>query len=215
MPNTRDAVYEALHRRLIEGYYGAGSSLVPQTISDEFKVSRTPVREALGLLERAGLLSATSRGFVLRERSDEEMLEIFEVREILESNATAAAARRRNSIDLVRLREICAQGRESSDPAEIRRSLNQFHDCIRVAAHNETISTMLSTLSAQIKVSAPWRLASRVEGLEQSQRDHEAILETIVAGDPEAARTAMLDHLGHDRENRITQFVAQQDQRRS
>ncbi|WP_300682775.1 GntR family transcriptional regulator [Nocardioides sp.] len=211
MPSARDTVHEALHRRLMDGFYDRDSSLVPQALSEEFEVSRTPVREALGLLEQAGLLVATSRGFVVRERSDEEMLEIFEVRAILESSATAAAARRRNPIDLARLRDVTAHSGAAGDPAQVRRAFNLFHDHIRVAAHNETISTLLRTLSAQIKVAAPWRVSPSDDGLAASQAEHEAILAAIEAGDSVGAEQAMLDHLAHDRDNRISQFVAEHD----
>lgn len=212
MANARDTVYEILLGRLTAGHYPATASLIPQTLSDEFAVSRTPVREALGLLERDGLLVSTSRGFTLRRRSDEEILELFEVRAILESSAAAAAAHRASAIDLARLRDFVAQAREHTDPVEVRKAFNLFHDCVRFVAHNETISVLLRTISTQIKVAAPWRTRPVDEGLDRSCADHEGILAAIETGHAESARSLMLAHLAHDQETRIAQLIREMGQ---
>lgn len=208
MASARDTVFAVLRERLISGHYAADAALVPQALSEEFEVSRTPVREALGLLEQAGLLVAGTRGFTLRQRSEEEMLELFEVRAILESSAAAAAAARRNSLDLARLNELNALANQATDPAVRRRLFNQFHEAVRVAAHNQTISRLLDTLSDQIKMAAPWRTTPDDQSLEASQHHHDAILEALGAGHAEHAQEQMLAHLAHDRDNRIAQFMA-------
>ncbi|MCM0622466.1 GntR family transcriptional regulator [Nocardioides bruguierae] len=208
MASARDTVYETLRVRLTQGHYPPDASLVPQALSEEFSVSRTPVREALGLLERDGLLVATSRGFALRRRSDEEVLEIFEVRAILESSAAEAAALRRSPVDLARLRDLVQRARGSADPAEARIAFNGFHDAVRQAAHNETITGLIRTLTAQVKLAAPWHTEPDDASLRRSLLDHEQVLAAIEDGDGELARTRMLEHLAHDRENRISQLVA-------
>ncbi|WP_168702632.1 GntR family transcriptional regulator [Gordonia paraffinivorans] len=208
MKSARDAVYEALHERLTHGYYPADVVLIPQALSEEFGVSRTPVREALGLLERKGLLVAASRGFVLRIRSDEEMLEIFEVRAILESSAAAAAAERHTPVDIARLKEALALSRSQTDPAEIRHALNVFHDCVMLAAHNQTIYNLERELRDQIKVGAPWFTPTGRESFDNSVDEHGQILEAIIDGSAEKARLLMLEHLNHDRDVRISQLVS-------
>ncbi|MEO9329696.1 GntR family transcriptional regulator [Gordonia aurantiaca] len=208
MKSARDAVYEALHERLTHGHYPADAVLIPQALSEEFGVSRTPVREALGLLERKGLIVAASRGFVLRIRSDEEMLEIFEVRAVLESSAAAAAAERHTPVDIARLREALTQSRTHTDPAEIRHALNVFHDCVMLASHNQTIHALERDLRDQCKVSAPWFTPTGRESFESSIDEHEQILSAIVDGAAEKARLLMLEHLNHDRDVRISQLVS-------
>jgi DNA-binding GntR family transcriptional regulator len=206
--SARDAVYETLRRRLTTGHYSEDVSLIPAALSDEFAVSRTPVREALGLLERDGLLAATQRGFVIRKRSDEEMLEIFEVQAILDSSAAYAAATRRSPIDLARLRELAERARAGTEPELIRQTFNRWHDAVRHAAHNETISTLLRTLDAQVKTSAPWKTPQADHTFDASHADHDAILDAIRAGDAERARTKMLEHHARDRDTRILQLVS-------
>lgn len=207
--NSRDTIYATLRDRLVSGYYDDDASLIPLPLSEEFAVSRTPVREALGLLERDGLLTATQRGFTIRKRSDEEILEIFEVRAILDSSSAFAAATRRSPIDIARLTELVARGRSETDPAGVRQSFNLFHDALRHAAHNETILTLVRMLDAQVKISAPWKTQMGDETFSQSNDEHELVLEAIRDGDGELARTRMLAHLAHDRDTRILQLVAQ------
>jgi DNA-binding GntR family transcriptional regulator len=202
-PSARDTVYEIVRHRLTSGVYGPDAALVPATLSAEFRVSRTPVREALGLLEREGLVRGTARGFVPRVRSEEEALEIFEARAILDAGAAAAAAERRTHADLLRLQEISEQARQHTDPAEIRRHLNRWHDAVRRAAHNDTIGALLHTLEAQAKLAAPWPAGDAVRSLDERRAEHDAILAAIVDRDGDRARRLMAEHLAHDQEFRI------------
>ncbi|MEK8174411.1 GntR family transcriptional regulator [Streptomyces sp. M19] len=207
MKSTRDTIYDQLRQRLTSGHYPPDASLVPLALSEEFAVSRTPVREALALLERDGLLVAARRGFVLRQRSDEEMLELFEVRAVLDATAASSAALRRSPVDLARLDAHLEQARSLEDPREIRRSFNEWHDTMRRAAHNGTVITLLHTIDAQVKASAPWRTPTVDDTIEATFAEHEAVTEAVRAQDPEAARVRMLEHHAHDRDTRIRQRI--------
>lgn len=200
---ARDLVYAELRRRLTTGEYAPDVALVPGVLSAEFEVSRTPVREALGLLEQEGLLRGTSRGFALRIRSESELVDIFETRGVLDAAAAAAAADRRDGIDLHRLRDLTARARAESDPTEVRQLFNAWHDAVRLAARNATIADLLHTLDAQAKVSAPWRPDEADRSYDDRCDEHEAILTAIAARDSEAARSLMLEHMRRDHEERV------------
>ncbi|NDK92521.1 GntR family transcriptional regulator [Gordonia desulfuricans] len=205
--SARDDVYEIIRTRLTTGFYDADVTLIPGTLSTEFEVSRTPVREALGLLERDGLLRSTSRGFVPWVRSEEEVLEIFEVRAILDSSAAAAAAERRTEADLLRLQDVSTRCREITDVTELRRLLNDWHDAVRSAAHNTTISTLLHRLDAHVKLGAPWKPDGSVESRPVTERldEHEAVVAAIADRNPDLAHKLMREHLAHDQQARIRQ----------
>ncbi|MFI5880411.1 GntR family transcriptional regulator [Streptomyces sp. NPDC051554] len=207
MKSTRDTIYDTLRQRLTSGYYPADASLVPLALSEEFAVSRTPVREALALLERDGLLVPTRRGFALRLRSDEEMLELFEIQAVLDATAAQSAALRRSPVDMVRLDAHLDHAQSLDEPAQIRRSLNDWHDAVRQAAHNATVVAFLRTLDAQVKTSAPWRTPEVADTFTAAFAEHRAITAAIRTQDTEAARLAMLAHHGHDRDRRIRQRV--------
>lgn len=200
---ARDHVYTELRRRLTTGVYVPDVALVPGVLSAEFEVSRTPVREALGLLEQEGLLRGTSRGFALRVRSESELLEIFETRGELDAAAAAAAAGRRDDIDLHRLQDLTTRARTASDPTEVRQLFNAWHEAVRLAARNATIADLLHILDAQAKVSAPWRPGDVVRPYDERCEEHEAILAAIVARDAVAARSLMLEHMRHDQKARL------------
>ncbi|MEV6345213.1 GntR family transcriptional regulator [Actinoplanes sp. NPDC051851] len=205
--NARDTIYRTLLERLTHGFYPAGTPLIPQTLSEEFAVSRTPVREALALLEQDGLLVSGRRGFEIRHRSDEEILEIFEARAVLESSAVYAAATRATPIDLARLQDLHDRSQATDDPAEVRRLFNHFHDALRNAAHNRTITGLLRTIEAQVKVAAPWTTPGGPREFGPSIAEHAAILTAIRGGDAPGARTASLTHSAHDRDTRVSQLI--------
>lgn len=204
--SARDRIYAEIRRRLTSGAYAAGDSLIPAALSTEFGVSRTPVREALALLERDGLLETTSRGYLPRIRSEQETRDVFEVREILETAATRAAARRRSDTDLARLSEVTGRAAATDDPAQKRLLFNDFHEILRQAARNPTLTDVLQGLEAIAKVCAPWRAASSSEGSRpfvERQSEHERILAAIVDGDADRAEHLMREHLLRDRRMRI------------
>ena len=90
--SLREQIYEHLRERIQTGQFTFDDRLVDVDIANEFGVSRMPVREALMQLVHDGMIESTSRGFVLRRYSDEEIEEIFEIRRLLEPAAAAIAA---------------------------------------------------------------------------------------------------------------------------
>ncbi len=92
--SLREQIYENLRERIHAGQFTFDDRLVDVDIANEFGVSRMPVREALMQLVHDGMIESTSRGFVLRRYSDQEIEEIFEIRRLLEPAAAAIAAKK-------------------------------------------------------------------------------------------------------------------------
>jgi len=90
--SLREQIYENLRERINTGELTFDDRLVDVDIANEFGVSRMPVREALMQFVHDGMIESTTRGFVLRRRTDREIDEIFQIRRLLEPAAAAGAA---------------------------------------------------------------------------------------------------------------------------
>lgn len=90
--SLREQIYDHLRERIRNGQLTFDDRLVDVDIASEFGVSRMPVREALMQLVHDGALESTTRGFMLRRYSDEEIADIFEIRRLLEPAAAEIAA---------------------------------------------------------------------------------------------------------------------------
>ncbi len=89
--HIKDAIYETYLGRLQRGEITHEDRLIDLTIAEEFEVSRMPVRDALMRLTHEGYLESTTRGFALPNLSQTQILDIFELRRLLEPRAAALA----------------------------------------------------------------------------------------------------------------------------
>lgn len=199
--------YAQLRERITSGRCAPGSLLVPASVGVEMGVSRTPVREALQQLEHEGLVMKVTRGYVVRERTEDEVLAICEARIALESAVAYAAATRRSAVDLARLIGLFDRAVTAPDPQTAHRLHNEWHAALRVAAHNPTIAELMDRLDAQLAVYD----AEESKGpanLTQIEAEHRDIHAAVVAGNGELARTLMIAHQERTRDIRITAMAA-------
>ena len=112
--SLREQIYENLRERIHTGQLTFDDRLVDVDIADEFGVSRMPVREALMQLVHDGMIESTSRGFVLRRYSDQEIEEIFEIRRLLEPAAAAIAAKKMTDAALATMDRAIHDGIKAS-----------------------------------------------------------------------------------------------------
>lgn len=115
-------------------------------------MSRTPVRNALARLEHDGLLDRAARGYTVRQRTPEEVVELFEARIVLELAVAETAAERRSVLDLARLSHLVERAEASDDRGELIELNNSFHVALREAAHNHAILELMARLDAQLAV---------------------------------------------------------------
>jgi DNA-binding GntR family transcriptional regulator len=199
-PSTA-ALYAAIHRQIIDGSLEPGSVLSEAELSATHHVSRTPVRNALARLEHDGLLDRTARGYAVRQRSPEEVVELFEARIVLELAVAETAAERRSVLDLARLSHLMDRAESCDDRVEFIDLNASFHVALREAAHNRAIVELMQRLDAQLAV-----YDSRVpaEDREPTLKEHRCILDAVAARDAGAARELMAAHVNRSRDLRIT-----------
>lgn len=190
--DRRVSPYDRIRDAILDGTLPPGSPLVESQVAEWCEVSRTPVREALTRLEQDGLVERGERGLVVRERSPEEVLDIYEVRIVLEVTAARVAAERRTSFDLVRLErllKVCmdADPRDGGALADANRA---FHQGVWAATHNDALMDLLARLNMHL-VRYPATTLLHPGRWEEAIVEHRAMVEAISDRDgPRAAELA-------------------------
>jgi DNA-binding GntR family transcriptional regulator len=185
--------YQRIRDEVLDGTFSPGTLLLETMLSRRYNISRTPVREALGLLAQDGLLERTRRGFVVRTRTAEEILDLFDARIALESTAAGLAAERRSELELLRLEELIERRRQATDEDAIAQADRQWHLALRLAAHNQTITSLLNQVATQLSIYRP--AFTMRTGANSELDEHYRVTEAIRKQDREAARLAMIAHL--------------------
>ncbi|MEV8063782.1 GntR family transcriptional regulator [Streptomyces antimycoticus] len=197
--------YARIRQSIVNGQAGPGTVLIPSALSAEYNVSRTPVREALIRLEQDGLVEQATRGYVVRTRTPEEILQICEARIALESTIAQAAALRRTELDLARLVHVHESTADTTDPAALRDLNSEWHVVLRGAGHNPTIAELMDRLDAQLKTyDAHTSSATDLpDNLDQIFTEHAGILDAVRHRDASATRDRMIAHQSRTRDLRL------------
>lgn len=197
-------VYDRIREDIASGDLSPGTPLVEVAMAERYRVSRTPIREALRMLEQDGLVERAERGMRVRARSAEEILEIYDVRITLEAAAARWAASRRTQYDLMRLRAahermVAVDGGDGASMAETNR---RFHETLWAASHNGTLIDMLDHLSAHIS-RYPATTLTRGDRWAVALDEHARLIEAIAARDEASAATIAESHMAGAREVRL------------
>ena len=152
---TADAVYDALRQQIVEGEFAPGQRLRSDSLASALKVSRTPVREALRKLEAEGLVGLSPRGgLIVQELSEDDLNEIFLIREALEGLAARLAAENATPNEVAEL-HVLTEDMESSaghgERNQLRALTGEFHRHIAKASHNKRLAQSLKALQDQVR----------------------------------------------------------------
>lgn len=203
-----DRCYRQLRSALVEGTYPAGTLLLETKICEQLGVSRTPVRHALVQLEHEGFLEKGSRGYRVRTAQVDDIIEFYEARIALEAIVAAAAALRRTTFDLARIRAV--HERMAIAPLDEAVQLTtQFHRTVWQASHNALLTNILEQITDRVYIldQSPIRTHEHIELVVS---EHEPILAAIERRDAEAARALLEKHLTRDRDLRVRELLTGQ-----
>lgn len=209
-------IVEGIHAKIALGEYRPGDRLRQEVLAEQFSVSRTPVREALRLLEAKGVISQEHRhSAVIRGPSTREVRETYQVRSELEGLATELAAQWISDGQLDELRGIhdrfvasvqdlmptpAARGKKRDLLKATRRWIdtnNEFHGLIQQASNNLRLRQVISELYVGFISNV---LYSSARGMDSHRRQrniesHREILTALERRDAVAARKAMQGHV--------------------
>jgi DNA-binding GntR family transcriptional regulator len=197
--SLRSEVYRKLREQILNGRYRRGTALTESQISLEMGVSRTPVREAIGQLVLDGLVRATpNKSVIVQGFDDQDMLDLYEVRGIMETLAAGRAAIMMTDEQRQALRAVLEQERQytgDGDSIEILQNMDSlFHDLIFQGTGSKILQNILSPINIYTRHARSVSLATPGRS-QQVVEEHARILSAIEERDSVAARELMRTHI--------------------
>lgn len=197
-------VYEDLRGQILSGALPPGTPLREIALAERFGVSRTPVREALSRLQQDRLLAPGGRGMQVRSIDPHEVVQVYDMRVLLEAEAAGQAAHSRGDADLMRLEGLLARDRALTDLDDATRTRTnlEFHSAIWEATHNPVLLDLLERLSIHL-VHAPRSTLSVGDRWTTALDEHARLVAAVRGRDEQAAREIARQHMTTAREIRL------------
>jgi len=190
-----EEVAEQLRQRIFRRELEPGSWIDELKIAEEFGISRTPLREALKVLAAEGLVTMkVRRGAYVTEMSEKDLRDVYHLLSLLESDAAGVVAERATDAQLKTLQDLHAELESAAGNREAFFSVNErFHMALLDMADNRWRSQMVADLRKVMKLNRHNSLFKQGR-IEDSLNEHRAILDAMLARDPEGTRRAMQAH---------------------
>jgi DNA-binding GntR family transcriptional regulator len=193
-----EAVYEALKRAILDGQLEPGEIISQNLLYQDLAVSRTPVREAIRMLQAEGwITSERNRRVRVAEVSADDIEQFFATRIALEALAVGISAPHMSADDLAELHDLLGQMRDAVDAHDYTAwqvPHKAFHRALTRGA-GKVIGDTCATLSESTQRYVNLYLTGIPVAWVQGERDHLAIYEACVAHDPVAASSLLAKHL--------------------
>jgi DNA-binding GntR family transcriptional regulator len=214
--NLVEDVTRAIRDAIARGLIKPGSHLVQDELAADLGVSRTPLRQALRILQEEGLVTAAiGRGVVVRLFNPAETAALYEVREVVDGLAARLACQRASARDRHGLHRTCdgmAASLEHRDDDEWLFWNLKFHEDLLHAAHNEILDRELPLVQMSARGFFP-TVVTNPGRAHEAHREHMAVLAAIESGESESAERIARQHIATAR-RMVLQEVAGTTQRR-
>ncbi|WP_076260066.1 GntR family transcriptional regulator [Intrasporangium flavum] len=196
--SLRDAVTQALRAQIVSGELPPGTRLVERRLAEQLEVSRVPVREALRVLEREGLLDdGGGRGMTVRRLADDDVAMLFAVRGALETVLAARLVEVADAADLDALEALVVEAEThvaAGRPSDAVRVNAAFHERLTGAARSEVLTSVLEPIASRMA----WLLNQHTDPRAMAA-EHREVLEAVRARNAEAATRVLAAHLTSSR----------------
>ena len=199
----RDVVFNTLREAILKGDLKPGERLMELQLASKLGVSRTPIREAIRMLEQEGLAVTNPRkGAEVAKMTLKDMEDVLEIRDALDELAVRIACQKISDEQLRQLedmKELFEKSTQTGNVKKIAEADVTFHDVIYEATGNPKLVTLLNNLREQV-------YRYRVEYIKDPKNyptliaEHEAILESLKNRDVKNAVEAMHVHVANQAE---------------
>lgn len=209
---TRDPVnetYSTLFNRIIHGEYQANTRLKEDELAEEFKVSRTPIRETLRLLQQDGLIEIfPNRGARVYGFTVDDLEEMYEIRRVLEVLALDFAAPSMSISGLVELRESIEKIKNIDDAIKHAELDAKLHSYIIESSRRRRLINMLNQLFHLMQTFR--ELGFRDKQVQKSTYDeHLELIDALSVRNISLSKEVLTRHITNSK-NRILQKVVKQ-----
>lgn len=192
------AAAELIRSAIVEGRLEPGQRLKEEELARELGISRTPIREALLVLQTEGLVDAApNRGASVRAYDAADLEDLYLLRAVLESFAARLAAARISGEEVAELRASCERFgalRATDDVTELVRENVRFHDVILAAARSERLAQMVRSVIALPLVYRSYIWYSPDQKL-ISEHYHRQLTAALAGHEAERAELVMKEHV--------------------
>ena len=203
----KQSTQSLIRQLLFSGVMRPGEIYSANSLASHLGISNSPAREAMMALSAAGLLEPVrNRGFRVKQLSEQDRFEVYEMRVLIEVEAVRQAAGRDIAVD--ELDDIVALAHRSiellpqtpTDPAlPYLNADHDFHMALVDVVGNSRWSKIVSNLRDESRVNGAYRHLENNQGLQHSAQEHVEIANAVRDRDPDRAAELMLKHLDYAR----------------
>lgn len=194
---TADRVRDLLEEAILAGALAPEQYLNADSLAKQLGVSHIPVREALRSLATAGWVRIRPhQGAFVCARDEQELADLFELRQLLEAQAARLGAQRRTGAQIEELERILAEQERSQEPVEFARRNAEFHTAVAATAQNALLTTTIRGLSMRGRFYFSTVVPQRRE---DSLREHRLIVDAFRRRDSVEAERVAAEHVASTR----------------
>jgi DNA-binding GntR family transcriptional regulator len=200
-PTVREVAYRRLRQLIVEGALAPGQRIFENDLADQLGISRTPLREALKVLAAEGLVTMKlRRGAYVTEVSERDLVEVFHLLALLESDAAGVVAQDASDAQIAELAAIHQQLEATvSDRDAFFAANERFHMRLLDIAGNRWRNQMVADLRKVMKLYRHHSLFKQGR-LEASLKEHRKIMAALKSRNAALARQLMQQHLAHGKD---------------
>lgn len=196
-PRTAQQIaYAILHRSIMNGTLAPGTRLAQNQMAAQLSMSTTPVREALRRLASEDLVRIDAhRGAIVRGLDRQELVDVYEIRLLLEPFAMRKAVENITDAELDNAERCCEQMDDHSDMDAWLRANQEFHSILNRASASATLVRMLQGLSDSAARYLQWSMTVRTGFAAAANREHRRLLRALRNRDGDRAAAMVEKHL--------------------
>jgi len=202
-PSAQERCYAHLKETILRMEVPPGARIAALEVAARLGVSRTPIREALGQLDKEGLVARDpAGGYLVRQMSVKEIDDTYRVREYLEIEAVLEAMPHLDEADFARLAAILdAADARTDDVIEFLVAGREFYEEIIAATGNDVLRRVLAPIRDRVRMIGAMLFRAYAPRIQQVSAENREILRALMARDAGAAEAAVGAHVRNSREH--------------